>query len=121
EPAGRRLPLLFDDEPSWAWEPRLEIEFSGAIWYWRGPSPFYFVTVPPPQAAELQAVAQAVTYGWGMIPVVATIGQTTWTTSLFPKDATYITPLKDKVRRAEGLDTGEVVTIRLAVAPRGSR
>jgi len=50
-----------------------------------------------------------------MIPVTAQIGETGWTTSLFPKDGRYIVPLKTVVRKAEGIDVGDTVTIRLAV------
>ena len=51
-----------------------------------------------------------------MIPVTAQIGATVWTTSLFPKDGRYIVPLKVWVRKDEGLELGDVVTVRLAVA-----
>lgn len=91
------------------------IKFSGEIWYWRGPSPYYFVTVPAKQCADLKAVSSFVTYGWGMIPVKARIGKTEWKTSLFPKDGRYIVPLKDKVRAAEELEDGDKVTVRLEV------
>lgn len=80
-----------------------------------GPSPYHFVTVPDEECAALEAAAPIVSYGWGMIPVTAAIGGTRWTTSLFPKDGRYILPLKDVVRRAEGLDIGDVVTVRLSV------
>jgi hypothetical protein len=56
-----------------------------------------------------------VTYGWGMIPVTARIGGTGWTTSLFPKDGRYIVPVKARVRKDEGLEVGEMVTVRLTV------
>ena len=91
------------------------IEFNGTIWYWRGPAPWYFVTVPDACSAELQAIAGVVTYGWGMIPATAHIGATTWTTSLFPKHGRYIVPIKAAVRRAESLAEGDAVAIRLAV------
>jgi hypothetical protein len=91
------------------------IEFSGEIWYWRGPSPFYFVTVPEEQSEALKAILRFVTYGWGMIPVDVRIGKTEWTTSLFPKNGAYIVPLKDSVREAENLDAGDQVTVWLAV------
>ena len=94
----------------------MELEFSGVVWFWRGPSPYHFVTVPEDESAELAAVSASVTYGWGMIPVTARIGTTQWTTSLFPKDGGYLVPLKDKVRHAEGLDVDDTVTIRLVVA-----
>ena len=56
-----------------------------------------------------------VTYGWGMIPVTAQIGATTWRTSLFPKDGRYLVPVRTDVRRREGLDVGDTVSVRLAV------
>jgi hypothetical protein len=93
----------------------MDLGFSGDVWFWRGPSPFHFVTVPDEECAELAAAASLVTYGWGMIPVAAQIGETEWTTSLFPKNGKYIVPLKDAVRRAEGIDVGDTVTVRLTV------
>lgn len=94
----------------------MDLEFSGEVWFWRGPSPFHFVTVPEDECAVLRAAAALVTYGWGMIPVAARIGGTAWTTSLFPKDGGYLVPLKDRVRKAEEIDLGDTVTIRLTVA-----
>lgn len=91
------------------------IEFSGKIWYWRGPSPYYFVTVPTEEGYELKFISESVTYGWGMIPVIAQIGKTEWKTSLFPKDGSYIVPLKDMVRKAEQLGEGDEITVRLEV------
>jgi hypothetical protein len=93
----------------------VELEFSGEVWFWRGPSPFHFVTVPEAESDELQAASAEVTYGWGMIPVEAGIGSTRWTTSLFPKNGGYVVPLKDAVRTAEDIDVGDTVTVRLVV------
>ena len=93
----------------------MDLEFSGEVWFWRGPSPYHFVTVPEDESAELQAAAALVTYGWGMIPVAVRIGSTRWMTSLFPKDGGYVVPLKDLVRKAEGIEVGDAVTVRLAV------
>nr|WP_220451263.1 DUF1905 domain-containing protein [Nocardioides dongkuii] len=94
---------------------RVILELSGPIWEWRGPAPYHFVSVPDEECAELADAAALVSYGWGMIPVAVTIGATTWTTSLWPKDGGYVVPLKDRVRRAEGLSLGDVVTVRLQV------
>ena len=93
----------------------MNIHFSGKIWFWRGPSPFYFVTVPAEQSDELHHISGSVTYGWGMIPVTARIGQTEWKTSLWPKDGGYIVPLKASVRTAESLQEGDNVIVRLEV------
>jgi hypothetical protein len=94
----------------------MHLEFAGDIWEWRGPSPYYFVTVPDEESLHLHELSTVVTYGWGMIPVRARIGGTEWGTSLFPKDGLYVLPVKDAVREAEGLDEGDSVTVRLTVA-----
>lgn len=93
----------------------MNIEFTGKIWHWRGPSPYYFVTVPAEQSSEIRAISNLVTYGWGVIPVHARIGETEWKTSLFPKNGLYLVPLKDAIRKAEGLAEGDVVTIWLEI------
>jgi hypothetical protein len=56
-----------------------------------------------------------VTYGWGMIPVAVRIGDTEWTTSLWPKDGGYIVPLKAATRKVEDIEVGDVVEVRLTV------
>ncbi|MGB4677388.1 MAG: DUF1905 domain-containing protein [Aggregatilineales bacterium] len=93
----------------------MEIEFDGEIWFWRGPAPWFFVTVPQTESDDLKAILSYVTYGWGMIPVRARIGETEWETSLFPKDGRYIVPIKASVRRAENIDEGDTVTVALDI------
>jgi hypothetical protein len=93
----------------------MEITFSNPIWYWRGPAPWYFVTIPDPYSQDIKAISSMVTYGWGVIPVTVQIGQTEWTTSLFPKDNLYIVPIKASVRKAEKLQEGQPVTVHLRV------
>ena len=93
----------------------MELEVTGEIWFWRGPAPWHFVSLSDAQAAEVEALSPSVSYGWGMIPVTARIGRTTWTTSLWPKDGSYIVPIKTSVRRAEGLDVGDLTTVHLQV------
>ena len=48
-------------------------------------------------------------------PVVVRIDDTEFFTALFPKDGRYLIPLKDKVRRAEGIEVDQVVTVSLRV------
>jgi hypothetical protein len=91
------------------------LEFSGVIWFWKGPAPWYYVTVPADLSRDLREISAFVTYGWGVIPVTVRIGQTEWQTSLFPKDGSYLVPLKASVRKAEHLDEGDTVSIRLEV------
>lgn len=95
---------------------QMELDFSAVVWEWRGPAPFFFATVPDEESAQLEAASSLVTYGWGMIPVEASIGKTRWTTSLFPKDGLYVVPLKSAVRNAESIEVGNTVHVQLFVA-----
>ncbi|TLN26583.1 DUF1905 domain-containing protein [bacterium] len=93
----------------------MTLEFRGKIWFWHGPAPWYFVTVPEEQSRDLRAILGLVTYGWGMIPVTARIGDTEWRTSMFPKDGRYVVPIKASVRRKEDLELDDEVALRLVV------
>jgi hypothetical protein len=94
----------------------VQLAFQGPVWEWRGPAPHHFVTVPEAEAGMLEAVSEMVTYGWGMIPVAVTMGDTGWTTSLWPKDGGYIVPVKKWVKEAESLRVGDLVEVDLRVA-----
>jgi len=93
----------------------MEIGFTGDVWFWKGPAPWYFVSVPDEGCAELEDASAFVSYGWGMVPVTVTIGLTTWKTSLWPKDGGYVVPLKAAARKAESIDVGDTVAVVLAV------
>lgn len=90
------------------------MSFDNEIIVWRGPAPFYFIPLPDEESDDIHEHSAMLTYGWGVIPVTVRIGDTTWTTSLFPKDGRYLVPVKDAVRRAEGLDEGDVATVHLS-------
>lgn len=93
----------------------MRLRFEGSIWYWRGPAPFHFVTVPPLESDMIHDVASVVTYGWGMIPASVTIGATTVTTALWPKDGGYIVPIKKALQEDEGLGIDDVVDLILDI------
>ncbi|QKW10382.1 DUF1905 domain-containing protein [Streptomyces sp. NA04227] len=93
----------------------MDIVFAGQVIEWRGPSPYYFVPVPEEQSADIQEVASMATYGWGVVPVEARIGEVSFATSLFPKDGGYLLPLKNAVRKPQRLSTGDEVTVELTV------
>lgn len=93
----------------------MEFSFSATVFEWRGPAPYLFVAVPEDDAEVLREMLSALTYGWGMIPVRARIGETDFTTSMWPKDGGYLLPLKVAVQRAEGIGLGDEVSVRFAV------
>jgi hypothetical protein len=93
----------------------MNIEVSGDIWFWRGPAPWYFGTVPAEESRDLKEISRLVTYGWEVIPAHVRIGNTEWKTSLFPREGCYLVPIKAMVRTAEQLEAGDNVRVRLAV------
>lgn len=97
----------------------MELAFTGPIFQWRGPAPYYYVALPDEESADLKAASAMLTYGWGVIPVLVRVGETEWETSLFPKDGRYLLPLKDAVRRAERLEDGDMVTVHLTAGGPG--
>ena len=99
----------------------MELEFAGELWSWRGPAPWYFITVPEEECHVLQDESTFVSYGWGMIPVLVRIGDSEWETSLFPKDGRYLVPVKAAVRRAEELEEGDCPLVRMTVQDRTNR
>jgi hypothetical protein len=93
----------------------LNIKFTGEIWQWRGPAPFYFITVPEEHSSSIKNISNLVTYGWGVIPAYIRIGETEIKTSLFPKDGNYLVPVKVAVREAENLEDGSVVDVEVEI------
>src|SRR3954449_3000268 len=93
----------------------MELRFTGPVIEWRGPAPYHFVPVPDEECADIREVAALASYGWGVIPVSARIGEVTFETSLFPKDGGYLLPLKDAVRRPLGVSPGRDVAVEMTI------
>lgn len=93
----------------------MEFSFTGTMIEWRGPAPFYYIAIPADLCVEIKAAAKVLSYGWGVIPVTSTIGKTTFTTSLFPKDGGYLLPVKNAVRLPEKLELGMQVKVKLSL------
>ena len=72
---------------------RLQVEFSGEIFQWRGPAPYYFVAVPEEQSRQLRVATSGTSYHRGMIRVQARIGDAEWATSMWHKDERYLLPI----------------------------
>lgn len=94
----------------------MEGTFTGEVIEWRGPAPYL---LPAEESEDLREEARGLFY-WGQVPVRVTIGDTEFTTALFPKDGRYLVPVKAAVQRAEAIGEGAVVevSLRLNVARR---
>ena len=51
--------------------------------------------------------------GFRSVRVTATIGGTTWRTSIFPGSEAYVLPVKRAVRTAERFEAGDTVAVRV--------
>lgn len=88
---------------------------------WRYPgdkASWYFITLPRRLADEIRMVdAGPKRRGFGSLRVQATIGDSSWDTSIFPsaKEGSYLLPVKAQVRKAERLQVGRLVALELEV------
>ena len=100
--------------------PTVTYRLKGKLWlYTSTGGGWHFITLPKGAAREIRLMlGSGVTgRGWGSIRVKATVGGTTWATSIFPdkKAGSYLLPVKADVRKAEGLGEGAMVAYTLEV------
>ena len=96
----------------------MDLRFRAPTIEWRGPAPFVFARVPEEEADAIAAISRRASYGWGCIPVDARIGDTDFTTSLFPREGGYLVPVKAAVQRAEQVEVGDEVEVALRIEER---
>ncbi len=101
--------------PSWDADV-MDFTFQAELWRWgaREADGWTFVSLPAEASDVIRDVASATPRrGFGSVRVTATVGDTTWATSIFPDAAqdSYVLPMKKAVREAEALSTGDVVTV----------
>jgi len=91
------------------------VRFDAELWRHDGGAAWHFVTLPHHVADEIAERAAKAHRPFGSLPIRATIGRTTWTTSLFAdtKRASYLLPVKADVRRREQLDAGQRVAVAI--------
>ena len=99
----------------------MDLDFTAELFEWRGPAPFYWLSIPEDGCEYVRAEAAQASYGWGAIPVRARIGGTEWETSLLPRGGGYVLPVKNAVRTAEQVGVGDTVGVAMSIAPRGGR
>jgi hypothetical protein len=77
---------------------------------------WHFVSLPKKESAAIKKTFAKTRRGFGSLRVTATIGKTTWNTSIFPeKLGTYLLPIKSEVRRKEDFGDKDVVTVDIKV------
>jgi hypothetical protein len=86
----------------------MRYEFRSEVWLYTGRGAWHFVTLPADLGDSLRRMWGG-SRGFGSIRVRATVGETSWRTSLFPeaKSGSFVLPLKAEVRRREDIQTGQ--------------
>lgn len=87
------------------------ISFKAQVCVFPMVAPWLYVDVP------FDLVPKVPRRGWGSIPIMATVGKTTWRTSIFPmKKDHYFIPLKKQIRVKEDIRQGDFVTVSYHLA-----
>ncbi|MDJ0664934.1 MAG: DUF1905 domain-containing protein [Acidimicrobiia bacterium] len=94
-----------------------DYRFTAELWEYGGEASWVFVTLPREESDE---IADMVPWrpGFGSVRVDVSIGETAWSTSLFPSKelSAYVLPVKRSVREQEGIDIGDTVTVTLELS-----
>ncbi|MCM0606354.1 MAG: DUF1905 domain-containing protein [Xanthomonadaceae bacterium] len=96
---------------------KLETKFSfrARLWKYGGPAGWFFVTIPKSTAKRIRKLYSSSEEGWGRLKTTATIGASSWKTSVWydTKADSYLLPIKMAVRKKEKLAIGAFVTGQL--------
>jgi hypothetical protein len=96
----------------------MELTFTAPLWRWQGDAPaaWHFITLPEEIGAQIKFVIGK-RKGFGMVRLKATIGKTSWKTSIFPdkKSGSFLLPVKAEVRKVEKLSDGQSVEVTLVL------
>lgn len=99
-------------------EPDYTLEFEAPVWLYTGQAAWHFVTLPDEAGDQVRFVAGQ-RQGFGSVRVRATVGATSWTTSVFPdrKSGSFLLPVKADVRKREAISAGDRIAVSLTVNP----
>jgi Domain of unknown function (DUF1905) len=91
--------------------------FKAKVVKYAGPGGWYFVTVPQKISDTFKKASAGKTVGWGYIKITATVGKTTWSTTLFPtkNGGPCLLAIKAAVRKKEEIEEGDTVAIILSM------
>lgn len=94
-------------------------DFIAPLWVWSGGggTSWHFLTLPFDVTDDIDEICCETKKGFGSVRVNATIGRTSFTTSVFPskEQKSFILPVKAQVRKAESLVVGTACAITLTL------
>lgn len=91
-------------------------QFEAEVWLWSSEkAAWHFVTIPEKSTKEIKGYTTP-RRGFGSIPIIASIGQSTWKTSIFPhKKKYYLLPIKSEIRKTEKIKIGSKLKVTISL------
>lgn len=91
--------------------------FQAKLWRYSGEAAWHFITVPKETSAHIRALTKGLSSAFGSLRVIASIGEQSWRTSLFPdsKLGAFLLPVKADVRRKQNIGHGDEVAVTLEI------
>ncbi len=95
----------------------MRFTFDAELWRYKHDNPWFFVTLPADDSQRIREETDGLRKGFGSVRVEATIGTSTWRTSVFPdsKSRCFVLPVKKQVRRAEQIEDGDPCEVTVAL------
>lgn len=92
--------------------------FKAKLWRYPGETAaWHFVIVPQDISQQMRTLSQGLRNAFGSLRVIATIGDTTWRTSVFAdsKAGAFLLPVKAEVRKKQKITHGDAVKVSLEI------
>jgi hypothetical protein len=95
----------------------IPFDFEATLWKADGNSGWHFVSLPISLSQEIRHLFQKEEEGWGRLPVMALIRDTSWDTAIWfdTKNNTYLLPIKSEIRKKENISVGTIEKITIKI------
>lgn len=96
-----------------------QYHLQSGVWLYPGMAGWHFMSIPKKDGEDIKKRFGKKQRGWGSLPVVVTLGKTTWKTSIFPErqSGSYLLPLKKEIRKKEAIFNGDKVRFTIEIRP----
>jgi len=95
----------------------MKLKFKAKLWEWRSKGSWHFITVPKEYWEDIKTITADGRRGFGSVKIEATIGKSTWKTSIFPdtKHRAFVLPVKKEIRSKNNLSDGHSLKVTIEI------
>lgn len=85
---------------------------SGKVFVWPGDLGWHFIYI---DKKTVEKIRKSATHARGFVKIKATLGKTSWETSLFPykREDTYLLAIKKAIRQKESVFDGDFIKVKI--------